>query len=133
MRIARTAALLAATASLVAASAATASTASLRISRTPDNQCRMQVGAISTKPMAHSGYVDVRIWGDDTYSDDFLTGPVRFSYSGGFANEFWMPGLCSALDEDWGVDEIYAGMRIYDGVTGKQVDAIESNRVRGSF
>src|SRR4051812_14294286 len=72
--------------------------------------------------------VEVRLWGDDTWSDDFLAGPFVHYY--GFGN-FYSIDMCansSTLNEDWGEDEVYAGVRVYDS-SGHQTEAVESNRI----
>jgi hypothetical protein len=76
--------------------------------------------------------VEVRLWGEDEWSDDFLGGPYVQSYDfGGF---YWID-FCinkSALDEDWGRDEIYAGVRVYNAA-GQQIETVESNRLYDHF
>jgi hypothetical protein len=77
--------------------------------------------------------VEARLWGEDEWSDDFLGGPYVLSsaFSG-----FYMIDVCvnsSTLNEDWGQDEIYAGVRVYDASTGKQREVVESNRIRDYF
>jgi hypothetical protein len=76
--------------------------------------------------------VDVRLWGDDEWYDDFLGGPFVQSYTfGGFYSvDFCMNK--STLNEDWGQDEIYAGVRVFDG-SGRQRETVESNRIRDYF
>jgi hypothetical protein len=76
--------------------------------------------------------VEVRLWGDDTWYDDFLAGPFVRYY--GFGN-FYSIDMCanaSTLDEDWGEDEVYAGVRVYDS-SGRQTESVESNRIVRSF
>ena len=38
----------------------------------------------------------------------------------------------SALDEDWGRDEIYAGVRVFNAA-GQQIETVESNRLYDHF
>jgi hypothetical protein len=77
--------------------------------------------------------VEARLWGEDTFSDDFLGGPYVFAstFSGFYSIDFCANS--STLDEDWGQDEIYAGVRVYDRSTGRQVETVESNRIRDYF
>jgi hypothetical protein len=134
MQIRRTAALLATATSLLAAGGASASpTASLTIQRTANNECRMVVSASTTTPVSYPGRVVVWVYGADDWSaDDFLGGPFQFGFDQSFANVFWMPGGCSALNEDWGTDEIYAAMDIYNG-QNKFIEELRSNTWSGSF
>lgn len=75
---------------------------------------------------------EVRLWGEDTFSDDFLAGPYTATWNGSEAFvEFAVSG--STLDEDWGTDEIYAGIRIVDKATGKVLEGIETFRVNGNY
>ena len=75
---------------------------------------------------------EVRLWGDDTFSDDFLAGPYTATWNGSEAFvEFAVSG--ATLDEDWGTDEIYAGIRVVDRATGKVLEGIETYRVTGNF
>jgi hypothetical protein len=75
---------------------------------------------------------EVRLWGDDTSSDDFLAGPYTATWNGSEAFvEFAVSG--ATLDEDWGTDEIYAGIRIVDRATGKVLEGIETFRVTANF
>jgi hypothetical protein len=77
--------------------------------------------------------VEVRLWGEDTWSDDFLGGPYVLSTPFG---GFYQVDFCvnsSTLDEDWGEDDIYAGVRVFNAATGRQTESVESNRIRGYF
>lgn len=62
------------------------------------------------------GYnVTFRLWGSDTFSDDFLFGPSPSSLtatSQGLAYEGSAVVRSSLLNEDWGQDEVYAGVRL---------------------
>ena len=76
--------------------------------------------------------VEVRLWGEDEWSDDFLGGPYVQSYDFG---GFYLIDFCinkSTLDEDWGRDELYAGVRIYNSA-GRQIESAESNRLYDYF
>jgi hypothetical protein len=77
--------------------------------------------------------VEVRLWGDDEWYDDFLLGPVVQSYDWG---GFYSIDFCvnkSTLNEDWGQDEIYAGVRVFDASSGIQKEKVESNRIHDYF
>ena len=77
--------------------------------------------------------VEVRLWGDDQWSDDFLSGPYLYVSE---ETGFYSVDMCvnsSTLNEDWGQDEIYASVRVYDPATGRQFDSGESNRIHGYF
>ena len=76
--------------------------------------------------------LEYRVWGDDSFSDDFLAGPY---FSRSFFGSFYT-GICinkSTLNEDWGQDEIYVGVRVYDPTTGQLVEKVETNRITGYF
>jgi len=76
--------------------------------------------------------VEVRLWGEDEWSDDFLVGPISQSYDFG---GFYSVDFCinkSTLDEDWGRDELYAGVRVYNAA-GRQIESVESNRLYDYF
>jgi hypothetical protein len=77
--------------------------------------------------------VEVRLWGEDEWYDDFLGGPYVASYdwSGSYSIDFCVNR--STLNEDWGRDELYAGVRVFDASTGKQREAVETNRIRDYF
>jgi hypothetical protein len=78
--------------------------------------------------------VEVRLWGDDSSYDDFLVGPVVHYYDGW--QTWYSIEVCanaSTLDEDWGQDEIYAGVRVYDRSTGYLREKVESNRIYDYF
>jgi|tagenome__1003787_1003787.scaffolds.fasta_scaffold20545548_2 hypothetical protein len=139
MRIRRTAALLAVATSLLAAGATTASaktTLTIQRVQDPDNpvllDCLLTVKGDPVKPFQPGGYVDITVFGEDTFSDDRLGGAYRFFNDPHFAISFWMPGGCPALNEDWGEDEIYVTMGIYD-LHRKFVEGLRSNTVSGSF
>jgi hypothetical protein len=77
--------------------------------------------------------VEVRLWGEDEWSDDFLGGPYVHStdFSGFYTVDFCVNK--STLDEDWGRDELYAGVRVFNRATGKQTETVESNRLYDYF
>jgi len=79
--------------------------------------------------------VVVRLWGEDQFSDDLLMGPysaVRGAHYDGlwFSIAHKVPN--SLLNEDWGRDEIYAGVRLVQPNT-QTLRSAETNRVVGSF
>ena len=140
MHVRRTAALLATAGALLAAGPASASSTTLTIQRyqDPDNpvllDCRMQAKVDATTPIDPLGYVDIYVYGDDTWYDDFLGGPYRFSFSDSdprYGISFWMPGGCPALNEDWGTDEIYVLLGVRD--RQNKLTWLRSNTVSGSF
>ena len=79
--------------------------------------------------------VVIRLWGEDSFSDDLLMGPdtpaTWANYDGlRFAIANKVPN--SLLNEDWGGDELYAGVRlVYPNTT--TLRSAETNRVYGSF
>jgi hypothetical protein len=56
---------------------------------------------------------------------------TSYSLVGGFYSAFC--ANASTLNEDWGQDEIYVGVRVYDAATGRQVLTVETNRIIGHF
>jgi hypothetical protein len=79
--------------------------------------------------------VVIRLWGEDPASDDLLLGPDNApddALSGGlyYSVAYKLPN--SRLNEDWGEDDLYAGVRLVqpNGVT---LRSAESNRVWGYF
>jgi hypothetical protein len=79
--------------------------------------------------------VVVRLYGEDTFSDDLLMGPYT-AVSGANYDGLWFSIAHkvrnSLLNEDWGTDEIYAGVRLLKP-TGDTLRSDETNRVTGSF
>jgi len=76
--------------------------------------------------------VEVRLWGEDEWYDDLLAGPYAQSYDFGGS---YLIDFCvnkSTLDEDWGRDELYAGVRVYNSA-GRQIESAESNRLYDHF
>jgi len=51
------------------------------------------------------------------------------SFFGGFYTAICVNA--STLNEDWGRDESYVGVRVYNAATGQQVDKVETNRITG--
>jgi hypothetical protein len=123
----------------IASSSALAATATLSI---PYRNCVGGDGRIYDYTLRVSGTtryypdgmrVEVRLWGDDSYSDDFLSGPFISYYEEGSS---YFVEFCvnkSTLDEDLGEDEIYAGVRVYDRATGSLRETVESNRIHDYF
>jgi hypothetical protein len=79
--------------------------------------------------------VVIRLWGEDPASDDLLLGPDNApddALSGGlyYSVAYKLPN--SRLNEDWGEDDLYAGVRLVqpNSVT---LRSAESNRVWGYF
>jgi hypothetical protein len=87
----------------------------------------------TTNPLSWAATrVEIRLWGDDEWYDDLLRGPL-YSYQD-WSSLYY--GICvnsSDLDEDWGHDEVYAGVRWYSTATGKQYASAETNRIGGYF
>ena len=77
--------------------------------------------------------VEARLWGEDPVSDDLIGGPYvqSYPYGGSYLLDFCINR--STLDEDWGRDELYAGVRVFNAATGKQMEVVESNRIYDYF
>ena len=121
-----------------------AMTATLQVNPTPlpGQQFVKVEGVVRMTPTEAQRMIDsrynlvIRLWGEDGFSDDLLMGPynpadvhadfwgLRFSTGNYVSN--------SVLNEDWGVDEIYAGVRLIqpNSVT---LRSAETNGVYGSF
>lgn len=79
--------------------------------------------------------VVIRLWGEDTFSDDLLMGPytaVRGANYDGLWFSIAHKVRNSLLNEDWGGDEIYAGVRLHYP-NGQTLRSAETKRVYGSF
>ena len=81
-----------------------------------------------------------RIWGDDPASDDLLldtNGMSHTTHADGlhFSGFWWAPA--GSLNEDWGGDEVYAGVRLVSGGSYARscptVRSAQSNTVYGNF
>jgi hypothetical protein len=92
--------------------------------------------------LRYSTWFLIKLWGDDSFSDDFLygPGPDGVSYdprSDGlyFSKSFRV--YCSTLNEDISRvdnhDEVYAGVRLMANGSGSTIRSAESNRVYGYF
>ena len=135
----RMVALAAVAASLILATvgASTASAAAADLSLTPTgspNQYRVTVSGYVSNYYPRGVDIAVRLWGEDEWYDDLLVGPVIGTMDGDFLPgpftvSFTVSG--STLNEDWGRDELYAGVRIYNRSTGQQVQTAETNRLYG--
>jgi hypothetical protein len=97
-----------------------------------------QVGMsqIDAQSLINSRYnVVIRLWGDDPASDDLLMGPYDSTMSAGYYGLYYsiankVPN--SLLNEDWGGDEVYAGVRLVQPNT-VTLRSAETNRVYGSW
>jgi hypothetical protein len=82
-----------------------------------------------------------RLWGDDPASDDLLfdtSGMSHWTEPDGlhFQGFWWAPA--GRLNEDWGGDEVYAGVRLTSywaavGTCSSIVRSAQSNTVYGNF
>lgn len=132
MKMRKAVALLAAAAA-IAAAAFTASPASaaggrLTITKTASGLYNVTVCGYVSNAYPGGAYTEIRLWGSDTFSDDFLYGPyvtTAIDYGlypcpeGGTGNiyaSFLVSG--STLNEDWGEDEVYAGVRARNNRNG---------------
>jgi hypothetical protein len=93
----------------------------------------------------HGYHILLRYWGDDTNSDDLLTGPrypkTTFAAADGLHFHDQVTFNHALLDEDsgtfenigdGGIDEIYVGARLIDP-NGTEVSKVESNRIEGDL
>jgi hypothetical protein len=84
----------------------------------------------------YSGYrIEYRLWGDDPIWDNLLFGPSGVSYYEAadglhFYKSIQLKG--KYLNEDWGGDEVYAGVRLLNS-TGSTIQSAQSNTVYGDF
>jgi hypothetical protein len=78
------------------------------------------------------GNMYITLYADDTWFDDHIynTGWLSTNADGSFYIEF--PLGYSALDEDWGQDEVYAKVRAWNTPGGGNV-TLTTNTVSGSF
>ena len=87
--------------------------------------------------LINSGHrIVLRLWGEDTFSDDLQMGPYNATiHATDKGLEFHKVRLQiddDVLDEDWGTDELYVGMRLVNG-NGATIRTGETNRVNGNF
>lgn len=119
------------------AGAAAAGSATAKLTITPIGNDRYNLVASGHFTGFYWDGVDValRLWGDDEWFDDLLytpPGTINVPYSlGDFQRAFVVSG--SVLNEDWGSDEIYVDVRLYDHTTGRLIQTIETNRLYGSW
>ena len=78
------------------------------------------------------GNMYITLYADDTWFDDHIynTGWLSTNPDGSFYVEF--PLGYSALDEDWGQDEVYAKVRAWNAPGGGNV-TLTTNTVSGDF
>lgn len=126
-------------------------TAKLSIAKNQTSYSSVYVtGLIKGTPTEIQKFVDKdyrvvwRLWGDDLFSDDFIHGPDPASITR-TAQGLEFKGLAvmktSKLNEDWGVDEIYAGVRLVTTTSyangkishGPTIVGAESNQIWRSF
>ena len=103
---------------------------------------QVQQGAVYMSPTEAQSLINqrynivIRLWGDDEFSDDLRLGPYSpDELYAGFAGLMFKTTKQvgnSVLNEDWGDDEIYAGLRLVkpDSTT---VRSATSNVVHGSW
>jgi hypothetical protein len=79
-----------------------------------------------------TGNMYITLYADDTWFDDHIynTDWLSTNPDGSFYIEF--PLGYSALDEDWGQDEVYAKVRAWNAPAGGNV-TLTTNTVKGSF
>ena len=86
--------------------------------------------------LINSGHdVVIRLWGEDQFSDDLLGGlytPTRWANHDGLRFALAHKTHISLLNEDWGEDELYAGVRLLYPNT-QTLRSAETNRLFGSF
>lgn len=132
MKMRNALALLAVAATLVAtglaASPANAAGGRLTITKTASGLYNVTVCGNVSNAYPGGAYTEIRLWGSDTFSDDFLFGPwvtTAIDYgaypcpeggSGNIYASFLVSG--STLNEDWGEDEVYAGVRARNNRNG---------------
>jgi hypothetical protein len=88
----------------------------------------------TTRGYAYGSHVDVYLKGSDEWFDDDLGGPWGRDfgdYQWGYSIDFCVNS--STLDEDWGEDEVYAAVRVYDRATGALKEKVNSNQIHGYF
>ena len=146
MKMRNALALLAVAATLVAtglaASPANAAGGRLTITRTASGLYNVTVCGNVSNAYPGGAYTEIRLWGSDTFSDDFLFGPwvtTAIDYgaypcpeggSGNIYASFLVSG--STLNEDWGEDEVYAGVRARNNRNGS-VQTFSTNTISRSF
>jgi len=80
--------------------------------------------------------IQLRLWGDDAFSDDLLIGPYNATLvptdKGLEFHKVLLEIDDDRLDEDWGTDELYVGMRLVKP-NGSTLRSGTTNIVRGNF
>jgi hypothetical protein len=78
----------------------------------------------------------LRLWGDDVFSDDLLIGPYNATLvptdKGLEFHKVLLQIDDDRLNEDWGQDELYVGMRLVNP-NGATIRSGETNRVNGRY
>jgi hypothetical protein len=87
--------------------------------------------------LVNSGHrIQLRLWGQDTFSDDLLIGPYNATLvptdKGLEFHKVLLQIGDHRLNEDWGTDELYVGMRIVRP-NGSTLRSGTTNVVRGDF
>jgi hypothetical protein len=99
---------------------------------------KVRMSKAEAQTLINQGYkVQLRLWGEDTFSDDLLMGPYPATiYATDNGLEFHKVHLGisdTLLDEDWeGRDELYVGIRLVNR-SGATLRSTETNRVNGYF
>lgn len=100
---------------------------------------KVSMSQAEAQNLLNSGHkIVLRVWGEDTFSDDLQIGPyTATSFTSPVSNglEFHKVLLAindNRLNEDWGRDELYVGARLVDS-RGRTVRSFETNRVNGYF
>lgn len=129
-------------ATAIAASPASAAGGRLTITKTASGLYNVTVCGNVSNAYPGGAYTEIRLWGSDTFYDDFLFGPyvtTAIDYGaypcpeGGYGNihaSFLVSG--STLNEDWGTDEVYAGVRARNNRNGSQ-QTFTTNTISRSF
>ena len=117
------------------AASASATNAKLNMTSIGSDQYALTVDVFNTGYYPYGIDVAFRLWGDDEWYDDLLyTVPGTIfgnGWTGHIMREITVSG--SALNEDWGSDEVYVEARLYDHHTGKLVLTLRTNRLYGSW
>ena len=143
MRTAVTLVAIAATlAAAISAGPASAAGGRLTIAKTASGLYNVTVCGNVSNAYPGGAQAEIRLWGSDTFYDDFLFGPyvtTAIDYGaypcpeGGNGNiyaSFLVSG--STLNEDWGTDEVYAGVRARNYRNGS-VQTFTTNTISRSF
>jgi hypothetical protein len=116
------------------AESASASTAKLNMTSIGNNRYTLTADVFNNGYFPYGVDVAFRLWGDDEWYDDLLS-PLGTTFggywTGHIVRQFTVSG--STLNEDWGPDEVYVDARLYDHLTGKLVETVQTNRLYGSW